>query len=125
MEKILVKATPYFREDESVPDDDRFVWSFNIEIANAGKKAIKLTNRDWVLVNQNGIVHHSESSENKGEEPILNPGESFEYSSGAHLNTPSGMMFGKCHAKDETGEEFEIDIPPFSLDSPHAVRVLN
>ncbi|MDI7862262.1 Co2+/Mg2+ efflux protein ApaG [Rhizobiaceae bacterium n13] len=122
---IEVTVEPYYLEEQSDPDDDRYVWGYRIVIANRSSIAVKLINRYWHITDQNGQVDEVSGAGVVGEQPRLNPGDTYEYSSGCPLDTPSGMMFGRYQMESDDGEMFEVDIPAFSLDSPGLMRTLN
>ena len=83
-----------------------------------------MTSRYWDMTDSNGNVEEVKGDGVVGEQPVLGPGEAFEYTSGTPLATSSGIMVGAYHMVSETGERFDVDVPPFSLDSPYsAARV--
>ena len=122
---IEVAVEPYYLEDQSCPEDSRYVWGYHIVIENHSDLTVKLTHRYWHITDENGIVDEVEGPGVVGEQPRLMPGDSYEYSSGCPLDTPSGMMFGHYIVETEEGERFDVNIPAFSLDSPGLLRVLN
>ena len=122
---IHVTALPEFLVERSNPDEGQFFWVYTIEIANRGDKAVQLTARYWQITDANGRHEEVRGAGVVGEQPVLKPGESFRYTSGCPLTTPSGIMMGHYRMIDEKGEAFEVAIPAFSLDSPFAKRVLN
>ncbi len=122
---IEVVVEPYYLEEQSSPEDSRYVWGYHIVIENHSDHAVRLMQRYWHITDQNGTVDEVEGPGVVGEQPRLLPGDSYEYSSGCPLDTPSGMMFGHYTMEDDEGNPFEVDIPAFSLDSPGLLRVLN
>ena len=122
---IEVTVDPYYLEEQSDPDDDRYVWGYKVVISNNSNSAIRLLNSYWHITDQNGQVDEVIGPGVVGEQPKLKPGDSYEYSSGCPLDTPSGMMFGHYQMENDEGEIFEVAIPAFSLDSPGLTRVLN
>ncbi|WP_377294977.1 Co2+/Mg2+ efflux protein ApaG [Rhizobium sp. SG2393] len=122
---IEVVVEPYYLEDQSDPEDGRYVWGYRIVIANHSELTVRLVSRYWHITDENGQVDEVSGPGVVGEQPVLNPGDTYEYSSGCPLDTPSGVMFGHYGMEAETGEHFDIAIPAFSLDSPGLVRVLN
>lgn len=86
---------------------------------------MQLVSRHWMITNSRGDLTEVKGAGVVGEQPVLEPGEAFEYTSGAPLNTPSGMMGGAYQMKSESGEVFDIEIPTFSLDRPNQSAVLN
>ena len=122
---IQVTALPEFLVERSNPEEGQFFWVYTIEIANMGDIAVQLTARYWRITDANGRLEEVKGAGVVGEQPVLKPGESYRYTSGCPLTTPSGIMMGHYRMVDETGAAFEVVIPAFSLDSPFAKRVLN
>ena len=122
---IEVVVEPFYLEEQSDPDDDRYVWGYRIVISNNSVLTVRLVNRYWHITDQNGQVDEVSGPGVVGEQPRLKPGDTYEYSSGCPLDTPSGMMFGHYQMETDEGEMFDVDIPAFSLDSPGLLRVLN
>lgn len=122
---IHVSVQPRFISEESAPEDGRFFWAYTVEISNHGDQAVQLRSRYWEITDGLGRVEEVRGPGVVGEEPILAPGETFEYTSGCPLTTPSGIMQGAYHMESEDGEFFHVDIPAFSLDMPDAPRTLN
>jgi len=122
---IEVVVEPFYLEEQSDPDDDRYVWGYRVVIANNSDIAVRLINRYWNITDQNGQIDEVSGPGVVGEQPRLQPGDTYEYSSGCPLDTPSGLMFGHYQMETDEGETFDVDIPAFSLDSPGLLRVLN
>jgi ApaG protein len=122
---ISVSVAPIFLEDQSDPDDDHFVWAYQVRIENNGPETVQLRARYWHITDANGLVQEVRGSGVVGEQPVLEPGESFEYTSGTPLATPSGVMVGSYQMQTDHGDQFDVAIPAFSLDSPHQVVNLN
>ncbi|OAP47280.1 Co2+/Mg2+ efflux protein ApaG [Sinorhizobium americanum] len=122
---IEVTVEPYYLEEQSDPDDSRYVWGYRIVISNHSEIAVRLMTRYWHITDENGQVDEVSGPGVIGEQPLLNPGDTYEYSSGCPLDTPSGVMFGHYSMEAEGGETFNVAIPAFSLDSPGLVRTLN
>ena len=122
---IEVVVEPFYLEEQSDPEDDRYVWGYRIIISNNSAIAVRLVNRYWNITDQNGQVDEVTGPGVVGEQPRLSPGDTYEYSSGCPLDTPSGLMFGHYQMETDEGEMFDVDIPAFSLDSPGLLRVLN
>ncbi|KKX31899.1 Co2+/Mg2+ efflux protein ApaG [Rhizobium sp. LC145] len=122
---IEVAVEPYYLEEQSNPEESRYVWGYHIVIENHSAVAVRLTHRYWHITDQNGQVDEVDGPGVVGEQPRLKPGDSYEYSSGCPLDTPSGMMFGHYQMVTDSGETFDVEIPAFSLDSPGLLRVLN
>jgi ApaG protein len=122
---IKVSVTPYFLEDQSAPEDDHYVWAYQISIENQGGDTVQLRNRFWRITNAMGFVEEVEGPGVVGEQPVLKPGETFQYTSGAPLATASGIMMGSYEMEGPDGRMFDVTIPAFSLDSPHQPVQLN
>ncbi|MGO6758012.1 Co2+/Mg2+ efflux protein ApaG [Rhizobium ruizarguesonis] len=122
---IEVVVEPFYLEEQSDPEDDRYVWGYRIVISNNSGIAVRLVNRYWNITDQNGQVDEVTGPGVVGVQPRLSPGDTYEYSSGCPLDTPSGLMFGHYQMETDEGEMFDVDIPAFSLDSPGLLRVLN
>lgn len=122
---IEVTVEPYYLEEQSDPDDSRYVWGYRVVIANHSDIAVTLVTRYWHITDQNGNVDEVSGPGVVGEQPTLEPGDTYEYSSGCPLDTPSGMMFGHYQMQTSSGEEFDVAIPAFSLDTPGQARTLN
>ena len=123
--QIKVTVRPKYLEEQSEPDESRYFWSYTIEIANDGDRIVQLTHRHWQITDANGRCEEVRGPGVVGEQPRLKPGDAFSYTSGCPLKTPSGIMVGTYRMVDESGEAFDVAIPAFSLDSPHAKRMLN
>jgi ApaG protein len=123
--QIVVTVQPNFMPERSSADKGQYFWSYTIVIVNAGPETVQLKTRHWVITDGNGRQQEVRGEGVVGEQPVLGPGERFEYTSGVPLTTPSGFMSGQYEMTSETGDRFEIDIPLFSLDSPDAKRTLN
>jgi ApaG protein len=123
--KIKVTVRPKYLAEQSEPDENRYFWSYTIEIANDGDHIVQLTHRHWKITDANGHREEVQGPGVVGEQPKLKPGDAFSYTSGCPLRTPSGIMVGTYRMIDESGEAFEVAIPAFSLDSPYGKRVLN
>ena len=122
---ITVRVQPQFLAEQSDPVSDQYVWLYTINIENGGTEAVQLLNRHWVITNAVGHVEEVQGPGVIGEQPVLQPGDSFQYTSGCPLRTPSGLMVGTYEMVGPGDERFDIDIPAFSLDSPHQARQLN
>ena len=116
--KVTVRA--FFLADQSQPDESKFVWAYRIKIENAGLETVQLLERTWRITNGRGQIQRVHGDGVVGHQPVLEPGEAFEYTSGTPLDTPSGFMTGIYHmVVAGSGEKFDVAIPAFSLDSPH------
>ena len=122
---IEVTVEPFYLEEQSEPEESRYVWGYRIVIANKSNETVQLRHRFWRITDAVGQVNEVSGPGVVGEQPVLEPGQSFEYSSGCPLDTSSGMMVGKYRMERDTGESFMVDIPAFSLDLPGVARTLN
>ena len=122
---ISVKVHPIFMEDDSSPMQNYYFWAYTVEIANNSLKSVQLLSRYWKITDASGRTHEIRGAGVVGEQPMLAPGESFSYTSGAPLRTPSGIMLGWYQMEAEDGETFDVTIPAFSLDSPYTLRRIN
>jgi ApaG protein len=122
---IEVVVKPRFVADRSAPENNYFFWAYTISITNSGDETVQLKTRHWRITDANGRLQEVRGAGVVGEEPVLKAGESFEYTSGVPLQTPSGFMAGTYGMVSATGEHFDIDVPAFSLDSIEAKRTLN
>ncbi len=116
---ITVSVEPTFLADQSAPDENRYVWAYHVRIENNSNRTVQLLTRYWRITDSRGHVHEVRGEGVVGKQPKLAPGGSFEYTSGTPLSTPSGIMAGSYQMEAEGGERFEIEVPAFSLDSPH------
>ena len=123
--KINITVNPYFLDDQSEPEDQHFVWAYQVTIDNQSNEKVQLKNRYWKIIDSNGSEQEVRGEGVVGEQPILNPGEKFEYTSGTPLSTPSGFMGGYYEMETTKGKKFEAIIPFFSLDSPFTQSNLN
>ncbi len=122
---IQVTALPEFLIERSDPTQDRYYWSYTIEIANLGRTRVQLISRHWIIIDANGQREEVQGPGVVGEQPVLEPGETFRYASGCPLSTPSGLMQGSYRMITPAGESFDVDVPTFSLDSPLSHPTLN
>ena len=122
---ITVTVEPTYLEDQSSPEESHYVWKYHVRIDNGGGETVQLRNRYWRITDSLGRVQEVRGPGVVGEQPILHPGESFEYTSGTPLPTPSGFMVGTYQMETEGGERFDVAVPAFSLDSPHQSSRLN
>ena len=122
---IQITVMPQFVAERSEPEEGQFFWAYTIEITNLGRENVQLTARHWFITDGHGVTEEVQGPGVVGEQPVIQPGESFRYTSGCPLTTPSGIMVGTYQMLDAAGQPFEVEIPAFSLDSPFAKRVLN
>ena len=120
-----MSVEPTYLESRSSPDDSQYFWAYRVIIENQGRETVQLLSRHWMITNARGEMTEVKGPGVVGEQPILKPGESFEYTSGAPLDTSSGMMGGAYQMETDSGERFDIEIPTFSLDRPNHNVFLN
>ncbi len=123
--RVKVTVEPTFEPERSDPEERRYVWRYDIEIANLGDKPVTLIERHWRITDAEGRQQEVRGPGVVGEQPTIQPGEAFRYASGCPLATPSGLMVGEYRMVDADGRSFQVSIPAFSLDSPDGKRVLN
>jgi ApaG protein len=122
---IEVKVTPRYLAERSSPENGYFFWAYTIAITNRGNETVQLKKRHWRITDAAGRVQEVRGAGVVGEQPVLEPGQSFEYTSGVPLQTSSGFMVGTYSMVTQKGEPVEIAIPAFSLDSPEKARTIN
>ena len=114
---IKVTVAPTYLDEQSQPDESHFVWAYTIQLENLGGETVQLLHRTWHITDARGVRQEVRGPGVIGQQPVLAPGEVFQYTSGAALKTSSGIMVGTYDMVTDGGEEFLIDIPAFSLDS--------
>ncbi len=123
--QICVTVCPTYLAEQSAPQDSHFFWAYHVVIENRGTDTVQLLRRHWRITDARGQLHEVRGAGVIGKQPRLEPGDTFEYTSGVPLQTPSGIMSGSYHMKNEIGESFDVEIPAFSLDSPYQAVRLN
>jgi ApaG protein len=123
--QIQVTVTPRFVDERSAPDASQYFWAYTVEIVNLGAETVQLLTRHWRITDAFGRQQDVRGAGVVGEQPTLEPGMRFEYTSGCPLATPTGFMVGTYGMTTDDGERFEVDIPAFSLDSPHQRLSIN
>lgn len=122
---IRIKVEPQYVEEQSSPDDSYFFWAYTIEIANEGNSVVQLKTRHWRITDARGKTEEVRGPGVVGKTPVLDPGESFTYTSGCPLGTASGIMVGSYQMQLQDGSLIDVAVPAFSLDSPFAIRSVN
>ena len=122
---IRIRVVPLYSEDQSSPEEGYYFWTYSVEIANLSETAVRLRSRVWRITDANGRLEEVRGPGVVGQTPVIAPGQSFNYTSGCPLPTPSGIMVGSYQMSGDGGEMFDVAIPAFSLDSPFALRSVN
>ena len=122
---ITVTVKPFYLDDQSSPEEAHYVWAYHVRIENGSSETVQLRHRYWHITDSLGRVQEVRGAGVVGDQPVLKPGEAFEYTSGTPLPTPSGIMMGAYQMESANGERFDVAVPPFSLDSPHQPVQLN
>jgi ApaG protein len=122
---IVVSVVPTYLEAKSSPRSSQYFWAYRVIIENQGRETVQLLSRHWMITNARGELTEVKGPGVVGEQPVLKPGESHEYTSGVPLDTTSGMMGGAYQMETESGERFDIEIPTFLLDLPNQRVFLN
>lgn len=116
--EITVRVAVSFLPDQSEPDRGRWFWAYHIRLENEGTEPVQLLSRRWVITDGRGAQHHVEGEGVVGEQPVIQPGKSYDYVSGCPLATPTGTMQGSYHMLGARGETFDVAIPRFALIAP-------
>lgn len=122
---VIVRVEPDFLPEQSSPSEGRFIWAYTVEIENQSDTDLQVMERFWKIADSHGMVHEVRGEGVVGEKPVVKPGETFRYTSGAPLSAPSGMMLGTYSLQSPNGEQFAVDIPAFALDSPLGSRIVH
>lgn len=120
--ELTVSVRTQYLENQSEPDQGKYAFAYAITIKNTGQVAAQLISRHWVITDANNNVEEVRGLGVVGHQPLLQPGEQFEYTSGASLKTPHGSMHGKYFCVAEDGEQFEAVIPEFVLSLPRTLH---
>jgi len=123
--EISITVRPFYLDEQSSPDEEHYVWAYRVCIENCGDQTVRLINRHWRITDKLGRMQEHKGPGVVGEQPTLKPGETYEYTSGTPLPTPSGIMVGSYEMESEEGTRFEVEIPAFSLDSPYDSATIN
>ncbi|MFA6122446.1 MAG: Co2+/Mg2+ efflux protein ApaG [Sphingomonas sp.] len=115
---VIVRVAVSFLPEQSEPERGRWFWAYHIRLENAGPQAVQLLTRHWIITDGRGARHSVEGEGVIGEQPLIGPGESFDYVSGCPLSTSTGSMLGSYHMMGEDGSGFDVEIPKFALIAP-------
>ena len=122
---IEVEVEPFYMEERSDPNEGRYFWGYRVTIYNQSDELVQLLSRYWHITDGQGRVEEVRGAGVVGDQPELSPGDSYQYTSGCPLSTPSGFMVGRYTMRNATGELFDVAIPAFSLDLPGTMRTVN
>ena len=122
---VLVRVAPAYMAEQSQPEEGQWLWTYVVEIENHGTETVTLMSRHWIITDARNRVEEVKGPGVVGEQPVLGPREAFRYNSGCPLTTPSGSMRGTYQMVTAGGEAFDVEIPPFSLHLPGALRRVN
>ncbi len=122
---VRVRVEPQYLEDQSSPEEGYYFWAYTVTIDNEGNAPVELRTRHWRITDAGGHTEEVRGPGVVGQTPRIGPGQSFSYTSGCPLRTPSGIMLGSYQMIDEDGQSFDVAIPAFSLDSPFTVPTVN
>jgi ApaG protein len=119
---VRVHVDAKYSPEHSEPSRQEWFFLYTVRIANEGEETVQLLNRHWIITNASGDVEEVRGPGVVGRQPILPPGESFEYTSGCPLGTPFGSMRGSYEMVNDAGERFEVEIAPFALMEPGSLH---
>ncbi|MFZ2267368.1 MAG: Co2+/Mg2+ efflux protein ApaG [Azonexus sp.] len=120
--QIEIHPMPQYIPEQSDPENDRYIFAYTITIKNVGSVAAQLVSRHWIITDGNNEVQEVRGLGVVGKQPLLKPGESFQYTSGSSLTTPVGTMKGTYQMVAEDGTHFEAEIPEFVLAMPRTLH---
>jgi len=119
---IRIKVKTAYLDSESDPDDARYVFAYTVTIENLGDTGAQLLNRHWIIMDGNGKEQEVKGEGVVGEQPVINPGTGYQYTSGTMLETPVGIMQGSYEMLDDDGNTFDAEIKPFTLAIPRVLH---
>lgn len=122
---VSIRVNPEYLDDQSEPENSRYTWAYHVEIENVGNQTVQVLTRHWKITNIRGESHEVIGDGLVGQQPILEPGDRFEYTSGTPLTTPSGFMSGSFQVVGENGDLFQVSVPAFSLDSSRYISAVH
>jgi len=121
-EGVHVKVESFYLDLDSKPDEDFYVFAYLVKLKNISQRTVKLLRRHWIITDSNGEINDVKGEGVVGEQPILKPGEEYQYNSGSHLKSPMGTMQGSYIMANAEGIEFEVKIPCFTLAIPGIIN---
>ena len=119
---VKITVTPVYLDEQSDPEEHHYVWAYTVLLENIGEEKVQLINRYWHITDATGAIQEVRGAGVVGEQPVLKSGDVFQYTSGAALRTPSGIMSGEYEMETDFQERFLVKIPAFSLDSPDQMK---
>lgn len=119
---IQVNVKSFYIKEQSNPAENHYVFAYTVNIQNNGSVAARLLSRHWIITDSDGKTHEVTGEGVIGEQPYLSPGDTFEYTSGTHMQTPVGSMHGSYQMIADDGVNFDADIPAFTLAMPSALH---
>ena len=117
-EGVQVQVESFYIDSHSIPEEDLYVFAYRIRLKNLSQRTVQLLRRHWIITDSNGKTEEVKGEGVVGEQPVLDPGEEFEYTSGSHLKTEMGTMHGSYQMVNNQGESLEVEIPCFTLSVP-------
>lgn len=122
---IEITVWPEFVDSQISSLGNLFIWSYHVRIDNRSSESVKLINRHWRIIDEQGTTQEVDGAGVVGEQPQIIAGSAFQYSSGVHLRHPSGIMSGHYQLQKDNGDVFDAKIPAFSLDVPNLKSIVN
>ena len=122
MNKIQIDVLPTYIANQSDPENNHYVFSYTVSIHNSGSESARLLTRHWIITDGDGQTQEVKGDGVIGEQPLLQPGEGFQYTSGTFMNTPFGTMHGSYQMISDSGEQFDAEIPSFQLAVPNTLH---
>lgn len=119
---VRVEVEARYAADQSQPFKSKWFFHYTVRITNEGDETVQLLSRHWIITSADGHIDEVRGPGVVGEQPVLGPGEAFQYTSGCPLKTPTGQMHGTYQMVTEDGEHFDVEIAPFSMAEPYTVH---
>ena len=119
---VTVRVSVSFMPEQSEPGRGRWFWAYHIRIENGARQAVQLLTRHWIIADGRGVKQEVRGEGVVGDQPVIEPGQSYDYVSGCPLGTPTGSMEGSYHMVAEDGSTFEAAIPRFNLIGPAVIQ---